>query len=294
LEQLREVVDRAGLDWHTFVEAFGSARVLANLKSDVQEAVRVGLLSTPMVYVNGVEMKGIAAPDALVRTVQGVTASCSKVKTFVTDRPPSAQEKALADWEDGLLLNIPDHGGSWTRDSGLAGAAEVVVWGDYSDSESRALDRWLRQRLANGVPLRYTFRHAPANACGHEAALAAEAAGRVGQGDGFWAVHASLMGGERPKSIERLLVELAGFGVDGETFRAAMRNQATAAAVRKDLHAAESLGLPGPPLMLVDRRWVPRWRLGGEVILDRILERAAAARRGQAGPTQTSLRNQSH
>lgn len=286
VEQLREVIERAGLDWRGFVDAFGSARVLANLEADVQEAVRLGLLSTPMVYVNGVEMKGITAPEALVRTVQGVAVSHPEVRTAAADRPPSAREKALADWEEGPIVEIPGHRRGWTRDTGLVGAVDVVVWGDYGDSESRALDRWLRRRLAADVALRYTFRHAPANASGHEAALAAEAAGRLGHDVGFWAVHAWLMGSEGPLNIERLLADLAGFGVDGETFLAAMRDPATAVAVREDLHTAESFGLPGPPLVLVEGRWVPRWRLGDEVILDRILEHAAAARRGLAEPTQ--------
>lgn len=283
IEELREVIEKAGVDFPRFLTARDSSEVDANIQADIQEATRLGLLSTPMVFVNGVELKGVRAEEALVRTVEGILSTAPPSSSSFADAPPPARLKVVADWEDGLRIELKDDPPRWPRGPASA-RVDVVVWGDYLSEESRSLDGWLRERLGKEPRFRYAFRHVPTGTPSLEAARAAEAGGRLGGAPGFWAVHAWLMRAQTPPDLDRLSEDLASSGIEHDRFLTARSSPEVTVRVRHDQAASERLGLDVGfvPLLIVNDRWVPRWRIGEEVVLDSILE-AASRELGEGG-----------
>jgi hypothetical protein len=139
------------------------------------------------------------------------------------------------------------------------------------------LDAWLRQEIADGLPIAYAFRSWTDADEVDPAALATETGGRLAGTAGFWAIHSWLMTRDGKWSKSDLEKELVRFGVDVAAFDAASRLPDTADAASADRREFEAMGIPALPLLLVDNRWVPRWRSGDEPVLRRIIEHALAA-----------------
>ncbi len=173
-------------------------------RADIKEAVALGLHFTPMIFINGVELKGWSAPNALTRTVAELAATNPPPGTAADDRPPAAAEKYVADWQDQKPVTMPADSRTWRL--GPEGArVRIVVWGDYQEPGTVQADGIIRAFLAGRSDVQYTFRHYPFNsdcnpgltfqrhplACW--ASRAAEAAGTLGGNSAYWRMHAWLM-----------------------------------------------------------------------------------------------------
>ena len=203
-KELEDGIRLLGYDPTGFVRTMTSEETLRRVREDCDEAEALGLFFTPMIFINGVELKGWYQPNALIRTVDEVAATNPPPRTAAWDRPPRAFEKYIADWADEPVRQLPADQTSWTL--GPADApVRVVLWGDYQEAGTVAADRIIRAYAARSGKLRYTYRHAPFNAeCNpgipfrrHPlacwAARAAEAAGRLGGNEAYWKMHAWLM-----------------------------------------------------------------------------------------------------
>src|SRR5438477_507766 len=54
----------------TFEAAMQAEESLRAVREDVEEGSRLGLTQTPMIFVDGVELRGWSAPDALAQAVR--------------------------------------------------------------------------------------------------------------------------------------------------------------------------------------------------------------------------------
>lgn len=275
-------VPRAG-----FLSAFAGAESLRRVEADVEEALALGISSTPLIYLNGVELRGWRAQRALERAVDALAATRPARATAAADRPPGALEKCLEDWraEPTVLLPPPGRTGSGAAWSG----GEVVLWGDYLDPLTRELDRRVRAFLGAERAALYSFRHFPLDpACDPKApplrpgacrvARAADAVFALAGARGFDAYHARLMesaGAPDEAALARLAAEL---GLESAAFTRALEDEATLASVRADVANARRMGVTSIPCLFVERRRVPRWRLEGELLVERILAEALDAR----------------
>ena len=277
--ELAEALPALELPPGPFLEAMNGLETLARVQADVAEGLGLGLANTPVVFVNGVELRGWRAPAALTRAVEALAATRPAAADAQADRPPAALEKALADWRLEPVL-LP-----------AAGAElELVLWSDYLDAPTRELDRALRAFAAAHERVRYSFRHYPLDpscvsgapnlhpgAC--RAAGAAVAARALGGEPAAAALHAWLI--ERGGRFDdaALAEALGAAGLEREPFLAALAAPETRAAVAADVAEAKRLGIGSIPFLFVGGKRVPRWRLAGEPLLERLLDEALAAPR---------------
>jgi len=248
-----------------------------------------------MIFINGIELKGWSAPNALIRTVEEVAASDPPPRSAAGDHPPLAFEKYIADWWDQPKLELPPDREVWFLGPENA-KITVVLWGDYQEPGTAEADGIVRTFAAGRTDVRYLFRHFPfdsdcnpevkerrhENAC--RTALAAEAAGRLGGNEGFWKLHAWLMENQKRFNDDALRDAAVKLGFDADTLMTLMQERALQAKILDDIRAGKQLpklrhGMPAGiytlPTIFVNGHFVPRWHLEGKPILKEILSEAA-------------------
>ncbi|MHC5005591.1 MAG: thioredoxin domain-containing protein, partial [Planctomycetota bacterium] len=191
-------------DVDEFLRIMNSQEMLDLVLADIEEGRSLGLHFTPMVFVNGVEMKGFMAKDALINTVAEVVASNPEPMSPTADVPPDAAQKYIDDWRERPAQRLPNVDEAWTRGPDDA-KVEIVVWGDLQEPNTAELDARIRRAIVERGDVQYRFLHYPMNdqcnpgvqrsihplAC--LAAKAAEAAGALDGVDGYWRMHDWLM-----------------------------------------------------------------------------------------------------
>jgi protein-disulfide isomerase len=286
---IRHALGEFGYDARTFLATMQSEETLRLVQADIEEAKELGLFRTPMIFINGVELKGwVAVPDALVKAVRRLAATNPPPGDASQDRPPTAFEKYVADWRDEEPKTIPADTRAWTMGPGRA-AVDVVVWGDYQEPLTARVDGLLRGIAASRGDVRYTFRHYPIDHKCNPAlpakvanlhplaclgARAAEAAGTLAGSAGYWAMHEWLFENMDRLSKETLAEAAIELGLDPEALLAEMQTAAVGNAIAEDALAAKSLGLRGVPFIHINNKHVPRWKK--ESVLEAMIEEAAA------------------
>ncbi len=293
--ELERGIREIGYDPAGFVRVMTSDATLAAVRADVVEARRYGLFFTPMIFINGVELRGWVAPNALIRTVEQVAATNPPPRSCEADQPDLAHEKYVGDWREQAKLTLPPDKQAWCLGPDSA-PVKVVLWGDYQEEGSAKADASIRAFMAGRNDVQYTYRHFPfnsdcnpnlkeqrfPNAC--RAARAAEAAGKLGGHDGYWKMHVWLMENREQFSDETLRAAAAELGFDADALFAAMDDPAVEANIVDDTQAAKRLpvlrhgmpaGLHSIPTIFVNGRYIPRTQLDGDSVLDDILREAA-------------------
>jgi predicted DsbA family dithiol-disulfide isomerase len=292
---LEDGIRQMGYDPAGFTTVMTGDETLKSVRADTEEAKRLGIHFTPMIFINGVELKGWNAANALVRTVEQVAATNPPARSASFDMPAAAFEKYVEDWRQQPRISLPPDSRAWTlgpRDAPV----KVVMWGDYQHEVTARADSIIRAYGAGEASVLYAYRHYPinsdcnpkikekryANAC--RAARAAEAAGRVAGSEGYWRMHAWLMENQGAFDDQVLRRALGNLGFDEDTFLDAMAESELQQSILEDVEAGNQLprlrhgmppGIYGLPTIFVNERFVPRWSLDGQPILHEILEEAA-------------------
>ena len=321
--ELENGVRALGYEPGNFVQIMTGPETLQHVQEDCEVGGGLGLYFTPMIFINGVEFKGWTARGALRKAVFDIAATDPPRRLPLYDRPPAALQKYLEDWRDwngGRPIEMPPVRQEWTLGTSGApapGAAapplggpalRIVMWGDYQEPLTQKADGIIRAFVAGRNDVTYSYRQYPFNSdCNPNlrdrrfpqscvAARAAEAAGQVGGNEAFWKMHAWLM--ENPTRIreETLPAAAAEVGLDTAAFAAALADPNTAGAIADDIEAGKKLpvlrhgmpaGLHGIPSIFLNGRYVPRWVLNEQPILQDILNVALSAPPAQSPATHT-------
>jgi len=285
--ELRQGLADLGFDARAFEHVMQSEQTLQRVQEDIAEALTLGLHFTPMVFINGGELKGWDAPRAVTRTVERLAATNPPPLTAEHDHPPAAIEKYIADWREQPRAALPAD--ARTALGPAEARVQVVIFGDYQEQNTAEADALARAELAAHGDVRYVFRHFPFDAACNpgvqstrhpwacRAARTAEAAGLLGGSDEFWKVHVWLLANRQELNEQTLIAAAAAaVALDADALARQAESPEAAAAVRGDAELGRRLGVRGIPTVFVNGRRVPRWRLpGGQSVLERIL---AAAR----------------
>jgi len=287
--ELEAALPALGFDVAGFVRELNSAATLSAVEQDVAEAMRLGLTRTPLLYVNGVELRGWHAPDALRRTLDGVLAAAPPAARADGDRPPDAREKILGDWRaEAPRALAPD---AFPRRFGAADAEVVIVlFGDYQDEFTAAADTAVRTLVGRRTDLRYEYRHFPTNqACNPAmertihplsclAALGAEAAAQIGEEEAFWTMHEWLMTNPKLLDDATLAAQAERQGIAAELWWEVLKAGELSDALFDDVAAAREAGVESIPALFVDGKWLARWQCAGEDLLPVVVEEALRAK----------------
>jgi len=274
--ELHAVINEWGYDVAQFVRVLQSDETLNNVQKDIEQAKGLGLFTTPMIFINGVELRGWNVPKALTRAVGTLAATNLPPGTASQDRPPSASQKYIDDWRIQPELPLPADAREWTTGPPDA-AVRIVAWGDYQEPYTAKADGILRALVASRDDTKYTFRHYPINqdcnpvtpsnfhplAC--RAAKAAEAAGTLGGNDAYWAMHEWLMTNLETFSDETLLQAAREMGLDTQALLREMDSPVVMTEIAKESAFAQRLGLRGVPFIFINGRHLHRWNKDGVI-----------------------------
>lgn len=283
---LVETSAQQGLDTQSFLKALDAPATREQIQRDIDEALSLGISHTPMVFINGVELEGGRARDALHRVVRAVAEANPPALTAEADRPPTAAARILELWRAAKLQDLPSGGDRFVvgRTDAPVG---VVLWGDYQEKTTNDLDAALRRIAAETPDMQYSYRHFPLNpACNAAtsttvnlmscfAARASEAAGVIGGQDAFWRMHQWLMDHSMALFEEALRGQCAELGLDDDLLIKTMDGQEVTDAIAADVEAARALHLDRLPWVYVNGRRVPVFHGDGEPVLRAIIEAEA-------------------
>jgi len=284
-----------GYDEASFEQTRQDPRIMEWVRSDCNEAVALGLYYTPMVFINGVELKGIFAPQAVSRAIAALDASKLQAKGPEDDNPPLAAARHVSDWQEQPVNPMPVDNMTFGR--GPANAKiKIAIIGDYQETGTQEALREISRLTAGRSDIRLDFRLFPFNrACNPRlppppqppkpdisqfpqacvAARAAKAAGIVGGPDAFWKMHDWLVQNSNAVSEQSVAAAASSLGIDPTAFVAAFNGPDAQSAIANDANSLYGyLFKTGIPTIRVNDRIIPRWKLKGDNILERVFKEA--------------------
>jgi protein-disulfide isomerase len=277
--ELVQGLQSMGYDAKVFQQIMTGDITKTAVTEDVDFGLSLGIYFTPMIFINGVELRGWNAPQALTRAVQATLAANPVAATATQDAPADARTKYLDDWRSQPVVTMPQ--GATRHALGPEDATvQVVLVGDYSEKNTGDADGILRLFTSGPKPnIRYSYVHYPIhtdcnpttqinrNPTACLAAKAAEAANVLGGPEAFWAMHGHLMSHQDALNLATIR-EAAGIaGVNADDLVDAMEQPFVTEAIRNDAQMAMSLGIRSLPMIYINGRLVPRWKLNNENML---------------------------
>jgi protein-disulfide isomerase len=294
--ELKAALPALGFDPTSFVAVMSGPETLRRVQADIEDGIALGLNYTPMIFVNGVELKGWNVPKAITKTVEQVAAANPPPRTASADRPVLAATKYIEDWREQRARPMPPE--KTVRALGADATAAkvlVVVFGDLQEENTARIDEEIRDALRTLPSARYIFRHFPVckdcnptlpaqvpeaslhpMAC--KAASAAEAAGGIAGNDGYWKMHTWLLKNRQGLTDEKIRAGARELGFDAAALDAAMGRPDVKAAISEDAVSGSGMGFTGIPAVYVNGKWVPRTYREGDRVVARIMEEAAKGR----------------
>ena len=269
-----------GFNPKEFVATMKSQITLNNVKSDAVDGRALGILFTPMIFINGVEyLWYYGEQDSLARVIESVgVAVASGRSTGIA--PPSALEKLIEDWRTRKFQEYD--GLSW---SGV-GSVEIIVWGDYQSEYTQRLDGVIKDVLASDARIAYSFRHFPIDGdCNIKAknykpqyagscamAMVVEAVDLLCGNEARWQVHDAFMF-EQPSVDLDSLAEVAASICDNskELIISVASSEDVERRLRTDIQSKPAWR-SRVPMLVIDGRFVPRWEMGGTTAKETILQ----------------------
>ncbi len=277
--ELVQGLQSMGYDAKAFQQIMTGDITKSAVAEDVDFGLSLGIYFTPMIFINGVELRGWNAPQALTRAVQATLAANPAATANATDTPADARTKYFDDWRSQPEVAMSE--GINRHTLGPADAkVHVVLVGDYSEKNTGDADGILRLFTSGPKPnIRYSFVQYPIhtdcnpttqlkrNPTACMAAKATEAADVLGGPDAFWAVHGHLMAHQDALNLATIR-EAAGIaGINADDLFDAMEQPFVSEAIRNDTQMAMSMGIRSLPMIFINGRHVPRWKLNNENLL---------------------------
>jgi predicted DsbA family dithiol-disulfide isomerase/uncharacterized membrane protein len=289
---LEDGVRSLGYDPHGFVQVVTGPETLRRIQSDIKEARWCGIYQTPMVFINGHEIRGWRLTNAVPRAAEALLQRHPPARDHSQDHPPIALDKMVGDWRENPRRRMPPD--EPRHSVGSDGApVQVVLWGDFEEPTTAETDLWFQDYVAKHPDTQYTFRafpfHQDCNRCmkftrfEHAcwAARAAEAAGKLKGEEGYWAIHNWLMRHQDEFNDDALRQAATELGFDADKLFATMQDPEVEDAIKDDVNGADRVSLQAVPLVFINNKQVGRWRIIPErstEVLELIIDEAAGRR----------------
>ncbi len=285
-DELNDGLTQMGYAPAEFVKVMTSAQALDRVTADVAEGRNLGVQRTPMIFINGVELKGWDSPGMLTKAVRAVLAKNPAPAASNADLPLTAAERCVSDWREQPVRVFPPEvlaRATGPRDSPVT----VVLFGDLLEPNTGEADALIRVFTTGpGENVRYVFCHYPVNpecnprvprtihplSC--HAAKLEEAAYLAGGPDWFWKLHDWVIMSRDVYSEEGAWNAASVLGLDVATLRIAFEQPAVGETLAAHQDLAASFGITSIPMIFVNGKHVPRWKALKENVLPRIFDEA--------------------
>lgn len=282
---LHAALAEMGHEKNEFVRIMDGDSTLRRVQADIEEGITLGLRSTPMLFINGVELRGLRRTESVVRAIKSLRKKQLPAMTAESDHPAAAPEKYLAEWRKAPVKVLPAD--ALSRALGDAAGVRIVMWGDYQGPFTPPIDIAIRNLLEGRTDAQYSFRYFPVNkscnpvvasvehlgAC--LAARSAESAALMGGDDAFWKMHDWLM--RNPDRVFDIAIRSAAeeIGLDADELFETMKLATVNSAIEEDARAAVEAGLKRTPWLFVNGKRVPQLLGDADRVLGLIIEDAA-------------------
>lgn len=295
--ELRTGLAELGFEPQSFIQTMISQTTLDLVQADAKEAVEVGIFFTPMIFINGVHLRGVFEQNAdkLRQSVETLLAQNLPPLSAEHDEKPTAIETVIGDWKEEYPRVLPPDQHPWLKGPENA-KLKIVMWADFQERWTATADAEVMKWIADKPDVSYSFRHFPfnqecnkvvsrtahPNAC--LASKAAEAAGALGGNEAYWRMHVWLMTNQSAVSEQTVVAFANSIGINADEFTAKMNSEEVLAAIDEDCRAAKPnpnsdyslLYRGGIPTIYLNGRAIPRWRLDNTVVVDKVLDAAYA------------------
>lgn len=251
-----------------FWQAMHSEDAMQRVLSDVEAARVVGMGSTPLVFVNGLELENWNVDNALEQVVVKLRDAGVEPASAVVDRPRSGVERYFRKYFD---ASSPAIGLTRTNERWALGPADapiqmVLFTGRLGPHAPIFLDAVLKV-LETSEDVRLVPRHYPLDVRFNtllqgdaedffpgdaEATLAVEAAGRIAGLQGFWKMHEWIARRAKTFRPDDLHAAAAELGIDPQQLAEEMKSTEAARAIAGDLRLAASKGMRFGPKLIVN------------------------------------------
>ncbi len=286
-----------GFDADKVTELMTKPAANANVLKDVEEAHALGLFQTPMIFINGVELKSWQTPGELQKAVAALLAAAPAADAR-NDKPDLAPSKAIDDWRaEKTQTFAPD---KTARTLGKADApVKIVIFGDLQEENTRKADRIIRawiagpgglaQNDAQTKPIHYTYRQFPGDQTCNEklfktffehgclVARASEAAGLLGGDAAYWKMHDWFVNNPSPMGLDQVKKAARACGLEADAVISALSRAEVAAAIKDDIAAANAAGVTQIPMIYIQGRFVKTWTRENDNVLERIIDDVSGA-----------------
>ncbi|MCA9256882.1 MAG: thioredoxin domain-containing protein, partial [Phycisphaerales bacterium] len=245
-DTLPQALEKMGYDRQEFIRTMTGQATLDLVKSDINDAIWLGLHFTPMVFINGVEVQGVFAHNAVVRAAQMALAQKPDRMGPEFDDPQPGAMKCVSDWESQRAIRLPEDKTNYAIGPDNAKVL-IDIYADYQEPGSRECDAAIRAWIKDKPNARYNFRHFPVDescndvtsrtifdkSCiGHRAA---EAAGQMGGKDAYWKMHEFVYAQETGKlTVDDVVAQANAMGLDANAFLRKMDSSEVKAAIMED------------------------------------------------------------
>lgn len=271
-------------DFESFLKVLNGPKTLQLVQDDAQWGDALGLYYTPMMFVNGIEVRGwLTNPQALTQAINAAVAAKGPAMDARNDNPPLIGRKFREDWEKSPRVTIPPLPDKYVQGD-LKAKVRVEIWGDLTEPNCKRVhdlvQTWIGKKAFN-----YSFRHYPvAKECnpnvgdifpnGCLAARSVEAAGILGGSEAYFKMRTFVM--EKAQQLTPTLVGLgAGMsGLDMAKFNAEVVGPGANQAVAQEVAIGRQFVARAIPAVYVDGKFVERWERKGDNVLEWIIDEA--------------------
>ena len=272
-------------DADAFFAAMRGPEALRRVQDDVQEAAALGIDSTPVLFINGVELAHPDLRGGIPRAIAAISRENPAPRTCAADRPRPGQERLLSLWLAGPQFPLSRHAARWTLgppDAPHRVVLSICYQSEYSPRFSRVACEWATRRsdvrievwhfpLSRQHNLAYARTKGPDHADAYDMALVAEAAGQLGGNETFWKMHRWLLEHQAEFSMDAVRAAAGGLGLEADKLLAAAAGEKVRSAVQQDMESGAAAGFQSAPGIYLAGRLVP----GPEptpALLDRIVQ----------------------
>ena len=288
--RLPVLVNELNFDPKVFTQIMTSDETLDLVQGDIADGVELGLFYTPMIFINGVELKWHMLPASLKHTVNRVADAIAAGQTESdVEVPPTGIDKYVADWRDGRVRSIQPAARTFRR-SGVEGTApKITAFIDFISPNTKTfLDElrvWEQEHGPTDLELRV-------NPISHDcnpnlparmksrpgaclAARALKAAGVVGGGDkaiemAFFLIdHGPDLGDMDQQAI---VDQAAAIGIDRARFAQSLNSAGIENLVDQDVAEFKRVRFKRVPTVIISGRVIPRISLEGHSVIGRVLD----------------------
>ena len=257
------------------------------LVEDIEIGGKLGVFFTPMIFVNGVELKWWQNPVDLSSTVDRLAKAIADGRNDgALQAPMNTEQKFIDDWKTGQARKTPDNSGI---SKGIASAPhKILVFSDYTDPELKSVDARIR-KLMDKYPgqISYNILASPKNPdcnarvlkrfrelfpSGCIAAKAVKSAARLGGKEAYWAMIEYLMNAGQQVTQPEIIAAGVDLGLDRDTFIELIDSQEMDAQVQTDVLRGKGWGMRSFPAIVIDGKLLPRWKLDDKPIIEQCVE----------------------